>query len=97
MKKRKKGRWIFYFATLFLIVLTGFLGIMFLELEEKKSERLGQKEYEESLLLEEERRKEELEKFRINMGSKKFIEDIARDEFGLVYENEIIFMPEKNE
>ena len=40
-------------------------------------------------------REEELEELQIYTKTKKFIEDIAREKFGLVYENEIIFEPEK--
>ena len=40
-------------------------------------------------------REEQLEELSIYAQTKKFIEDIAREKFGLVYENEIIFEPEE--
>lgn len=41
------------------------------------------------------RRKEELENLKIDVKTRKFIEDTAREKFGLTYENEIIFEPAK--
>ncbi len=38
-------------------------------------------------------REEELDNLKIYIQTKKFIEDMAREKFGLVYENEIIFQP----
>ena len=40
-------------------------------------------------------RAEELENLKLEIKSRKFIEDTARDKFGLAYENEIVFEPEK--
>lgn len=41
------------------------------------------------------RRKEELENLKVDVKTRKFIEDTAREKFGLTYENEIIFEPAK--
>ena len=48
-----------------------------------------------SYLKEEKNRAEELEHLKLEIKTKKFIEDTAREKFGLTYENEIVFEPEK--
>ena len=40
-------------------------------------------------------RAEELENLKVEIKTRKFIEDTAREKFGLTYENEIVFEPEK--
>ena len=50
------------------------------------------KEYED-----EEERAEDLSELSIYTKTKKFIEDIAREKFGLVYDNEVILSPEEEE
>lgn len=46
-------------------------------------------------LEDEKKRTEELENLKLDIKSKKFIEETAREKFGLTYENEIVFEPEK--
>ena len=41
------------------------------------------------------KRTEELENLKLEIKTKKFIEETAREKFGLTYENEIVFEPEK--
>ena len=42
-----------------------------------------------------EERKAELEEYEKYVQTKKYVEEVAREKLGLVYENEIIFKPEK--
>ncbi len=48
-----------------------------------------------SYLKKEKSRAEELENLKVEIKTRKFIEDTAREKFGLTYENEIVFEPEK--
>lgn len=41
------------------------------------------------------RRESELAELKIYTQTKKFVEDMAREIYGLVYENEIVFVPEE--
>lgn len=58
------------------------------------------KEYESQIaqlqeqLSEQEERKKELEEYRKYIKTKKFVEEVAKDKFGLLYPNEIMFKPE---
>lgn len=52
--------------------------------EEQKSQLMGQ-------ITEEENRTKELEEYKKYIQTKKFIEEMAKDRFGLVYPDELIF------
>ncbi|MDY6324943.1 MAG: septum formation initiator family protein [Catonella sp.] len=59
-----------------------------------KMEKLVKKQQSvEREIASENARKEELEKLAVDVNTKKFIEDTAREKFGLVYKDEIIFEP----
>lgn len=63
-------------------------------LDEKLAKTLEKKQYENHLYEAEQKRGEELDRLKIDSKTKKFVEDVARDKFGLAYKNEIIFLPE---
>lgn len=92
-KRTSKIRKIIYsmFIILFLVVIS--LGKLMLD------DRLIQakaKNESVKLQLEDEKvRKEELENLKLEIKTKKFIEETAREKFGLTYDNEIVFEPEK--
>ena len=46
-------------------------------------------------LEDEKNRAEELENLKLEIKTRKFIEETAREKFGLTYDNEIVFEPEK--
>ena len=92
-KRRKAGTgWI----VLFVMVICGVVAYkrVMLEQDERKAEEAYEaalKRYEAQVT-----REEELDNLKIYIQTKKFIEDMAREKFGLVYENEIIFQPESD-
>ena len=92
-KRTGKIRKIIYsmFIILFLVVIS--LGKLMLD------DRLIQakaKNESVKLQLEDEKvRTEELENLKLEIKTKKFIEETAREKFGLTYDNEIVFEPEK--
>ena len=59
-----------------------------------------QKTYDERIaqlnaqIAQEQQRTEDLEEYEKYTKTKKFVEEVAKDKLGLVYEGEIIFMPE---
>ena len=80
-----------------VLVLCGGLSYKRILLEKEQDKVLARynaanKEYED-----EEQRSEELSKLSVYTKTKKFIEDIAREKFGLVYDNEVILSPEEEE
>lgn len=81
---------------MFVMIICGVMAYkrVMLERDERKAEEAYQaalKRYEAQVT-----REEELDNLKIYIQTKKFIEDMAREKFGLVYENEIIFQPESD-
>ena len=59
-----------------------------------KNRRYQQQEAELMAQLKEKARTEEIEEFEEYAGTDSYIEDVAKDKLGLIYENEILFEPE---
>lgn len=86
-KKRLESRLII-FAMLTLIVVAAF-GTMNL-----KAKRTTYEQREEKLMAqieEEEARSEEIDELKKYMETKKYVEEVAKERLGLVYEDEILF------
>lgn len=98
MKKRKQGRCLGKTAIFFGIALavlgSFFMNVQRFTLEEKLALAVEKRDYANQLYESELKRSEELDQLRLNIKTKKFIESIAREKFGLAYESEIIFEPE---
>ena len=96
-EKKNKRRRIGGFALVLALVLVmcGLLSFQRVQLE-KKQEKV-RAEYNAALAEYEgeQERAESLKKLEVYSQTKKFVEDIAREKFGLVYEDEVIFTPEE--
>ena len=79
------------FAFLFLTIISINKFMLDDRLVQAKVKNEAMKAYLES----EKDRAEELEGLKAEMKTRKFVEETARDKFGLAYENEIVFEPEK--
>ena len=79
------------FACLFLTIISINMFMLDDRLVQAKVKNEAMKAYLES----EKDRAEELEGLKAEMKTRKFVEETARDKFGLAYENEIVFEPEK--
>ena len=79
------------FACLFLTIISINKIMLDDRLVQAKVKNEAMKAYLES----EKDRAEELEGLKAEMKTRKFVEETARDKFGLAYENEIVFEPEK--
>ena len=94
-KQKKAGAFAGFFPVLVLVLgLCAFLSYKKIMLENERDKVYAQYEAAEEAYEEEESRQEELAELSIYTKTKKFVEDIAREKFGMVYENEIIFTPE---
>ena len=93
-EKRKNGLKIIALAVL---VLFGVIAYNSIQLQEEK--RALEKQYSEleEKLQEEEERSVLLAERRAYMQTIRYIEEMAREKLGLVYEDEIIFRPEEEE
>ena len=94
-RRKRTGRsgralcFVLAFLFLFAITINKFM------LEDRLVQAQSKKEYMQSCLEDEKKRTEELENLKLEIKTKKFIEETAREKFGLTYENEIVFEPEK--
>lgn len=80
--------------TLVLLMMLVVVGIKSIELREKKA-YYAKREDELALQIEqEEKRAEEIKEYETYTQTKKYIEEVARDKLGLVYEGEILFKDE---
>lgn len=77
-----------------IVILTVILSVGSISLR-AKNRRYQQQEAELAAQLKEEKeRTKEIKEFEEYAGTNKYIEDIAKDKLGLIYENEILFEPE---
>ncbi len=93
-RKRRQNRFGLFLVYIVVVMLLIVVAFNSMELMAKK-EAYRQKELalEEQIAAEEERARE-IEEFEKYTHTKKYIEEVARDKLGLVYEGEILF---KNE
>ena len=81
----------YIFVVIFLVVIS----INKFMLDDRLIQVKAKNEAVKHQLEDEKKRTEELENLKLDIKSKKFIEETAREKFGLTYENEIVFEPEK--
>ena len=79
------------FACLFLTIIS----INKFMLDDRLIQVKAKNEVVKTQLEDERKRTEELENLKLEIKTKKVIEETAREKFGLTYENEIVFEPEK--
>ena len=93
-RKRRQNRFGMFLVSIAVFMMLVVVAFKSIELQAKK-EAYHQKELmlQEQIEAEEERSKE-IEEFEKYTQTKKYIEEVARDKLGLVYEGEILF---KNE
>ena len=79
------------FVVMFMVVIS----ISKFMLDDRLIQVKAKNEAVKNQLEDEKTRAEELENLKLEIKTKKFIEETAREKFGLTYENEIVFEPEK--
>ena len=94
-RKKRQNKFGMFLVSVVVIMLMVVVAVKSVELREKKA-FYAQKE---QTLLEqieaETKRSEEIDEYEKYTQTKKYIEDVAKDRLGLVYEGEIIFKDEK--
>ncbi len=93
-RKRRQNRFGMFLVSVVVVMLLVVVAFNSIGLREKKA-AYQQKEaaLEEQIAAEEERAKE-IDEFETYTHTKKYIEEVARDKLGLVYEGEILFEDE---
>ena len=93
-RKRHQNRFSMFLVTLVVLMIMVVVAVDSVELKRKideqaskETELLAQKEAEEV-------RAEEIEEYRKYTQTKRYVEEVAKDKLGLVYEGEILFKEE---
>lgn len=93
-QKRKQNKFAMVLVSLVLLMLIIAVSVRKNALEEKQA-AYAQEEMElQKKIEEEEARSEELEEYKKYTQTQKYIEDVAKEKLGLVYEDEILFKEE---
>ena len=90
-RKRPQNRFGMFLVSLVVILIMISVAIKSVELQQKVDAKTAEIEQLESQIAAEEERKQEIEKFSKEVQTKGYIENIAREKLGLVYEDEILF------
>ena len=88
--KRKNKRTMFFITAVVIMVCVA-LSFQIVKLYQKNKIYIAREESLKSQLENEEKRREELEKYEQYINSQDYVEDMAKTKLGLVYEDEIIF------
>ena len=81
--------------SMFVVMFLAIISISKFMLDDRLIQVKAKNEVVKTQLEDERKRTEELENLKLEIKTKKFIEETAREKFGLTYENEIVFEPEK--
>lgn len=93
-KKKKQNRAGKIFVGLMVVMFILVLAVQIVRLDKKNEEYVARQEELQEQLDQENQRKEDLEKQQQEIGSKAYIEDVAKSKLGLAYDNDIIFKEE---
>jgi len=95
-KKRPKRALGLIILLVCVIGICGYLYYRECQLRKQYNELAAEKARLETLLEEEKKRADELDDYKAYVQTKDYIEKVARDVLGLVYEDEVIFKPSED-
>ena len=95
-RKKRHNRFGMFLAFLVVVMLTVVVLVNSIELTEKLDYYKQKEASLEAEIAAEEERALEIEEFEKYTQTKMYIEEVARDKLGLVYEGEILFKDENN-
>jgi cell division protein DivIC len=78
-----------------VLILCGIVSFKRIDLEAKSAENVLSIERLNAQIKEQEERSVDINNLKVYVQTKKYIEEVAREKLGLVYEDEIIFKPEE--
>ena len=89
MKRKKRMEFRLVFATVLCLLLVASFGTF--QLQQKNQAYQQQEEEHLAQISEEEERTQEIEELKKYVETKKYVEEVAKERLGLVYEDEILF------
>lgn len=94
-RKRNQNRFSMFLVSLVVLMIMVAAAWRSVELQRKIDARTREKQQLEEQISQEKDRSREIEEFGKKIQTKGYIEEIAREKLGLVYEGEIMFKEEK--
>ncbi len=90
-RKRRQNRFSMFLVSLVVLMIMIVVAVRSVGLQQKIDEKTTELERLEEQIAAEEQRSLELEEFSKEVKTKGYIENLAREKLGLVYEDEILF------
>lgn len=94
-RKRNQNRLSMFLVSLVVLMIMIAVAVRSMALQQKIDAKIRENEQLEAQIAAEEDRARELEELEKEIQTKGYIEDMAREKLGLVYEGEILFKEEK--
>ncbi|MGN1146684.1 MAG: septum formation initiator family protein [Acetatifactor sp.] len=93
-RKRSQNRFSMFLVTLVVVMIMIVVAVKSVELRQKLDTYTDKENQLNSQLETERERTEEIEEYRTYTQTKRYVEEVAKDKLGLVYEGEILFKEE---
>lgn len=93
-RKKNQNRFSMLLVTLVVVMITIVVAVKSVELRDKIDTVAAKEEQLNEQIAAEEKRAEEIEEYRKEVQTKGYMEEVAKDKLGLVYEGEIVFKEE---
>lgn len=93
-RNRKENRFSVFLAVIVVILLTTMVGFKSIGLKQKRDQYLEEQTRLTRQIQKEEARSQEIAEYEKYTHTRKYIEEVARDKLGLIYEGEILFRNE---
>ena len=90
-RKRHQNRFSMFLVTLVVIMIMVAVAVQSVELEQKIEAYAAREEQLKEQIAAEDQRTQEIEEYRKYTQTKAYVEEVAKDKLGLVYEGEILF------
>ena len=90
-RKRPQNRFSMFLVTLVVVLIMVAVAVRSVDLQQKIDVRQAESEQLDKEIKEQQERASELEEFEKEVKTKGYIEDVAREKLGLIYEGEILF------
>lgn len=95
-RKKRHNKFSMFLTSIVVIMLLVVVAVKSNELEEKKAYYREREQALEAQIEAEKQRAKEIDEYATYTQTKKYIEDVAKEKLGLVYEGEIVFKDENN-
>ena len=94
-RKRHQNRFSMFLVSLVVVMIMVVVAVQSVTLQEKIDAKNQELEQLNAQIADEEKRTQEIEEFAKEVKTKGYIENVAREKLGLIYEGEILFKKNK--